>query len=108
MIRSENRNRRIICPIDGCKKFIRSDNIESHKRQHQRIYRRGEKGRFINLNSTVPGTKLTVPGTMVTVPGTIVTVPGTKNFTVPGTKNSTVPGTKITVPGTKISPSQVP
>ena len=56
--RKINRNRLIPCDKEGCRLMIRSDKIEGHKRQHDRVYPRGQNGKFIQRNSTVKGTNL--------------------------------------------------
>ena len=38
--------------------MVRSDHIESHKRQHERIYYRDDSGQFVKKSSSVRGTML--------------------------------------------------
>ena len=47
-----DRHRRYLCSQDGCDKMILPYHREVHRRQHQRIYARGEKGRFVTKIAT--------------------------------------------------------
>ena len=56
--RPEDRHLRLKCKYKDCRKKIRSDKVQAHYRQHERIYLRNEKGEFQSKKATVRVTTL--------------------------------------------------